>query len=112
MPYQLACSFPVMAKDITGTGQVTDAGLVLRGAENPHLGGVHDADENRAIRAVSWVRCRAPWVRCRTEGGFWAVVPVGGQARPGTALAVQLAGAMASSRPPVSTLIRAHMLAC
>jgi hypothetical protein len=45
MPYQLACSFPVMAKDITGTGQVTDAGLVLRGAENPHLGGVHDADE-------------------------------------------------------------------
>jgi predicted nucleotidyltransferase len=27
MPYQLACSFPVMAKDITVTGQVADADL-------------------------------------------------------------------------------------
>ena len=39
--------------------------------------------ENRAFRAVSWGRCRATWVRCRTEGVLWAVVAVSGQAGAG-----------------------------
>jgi hypothetical protein len=39
--------------------------------------------ENRAIRAVSWGRCRAPWARCRTGGVLRAVMPVSGQAGAG-----------------------------
>jgi hypothetical protein len=36
--------------------------------------------ENRAIRAVSWARCRATWAQCRTEGVPRAVIPISGQA--------------------------------
>ena len=39
--------------------------------------------ENRAIRAVSWVRCRSTWVRCRTDGRFLAMIAVCGQAEAG-----------------------------
>ena len=39
--------------------------------------------KNRAFRAVSWARCLATWARCRTDGAFWAVVAVCGQAGAG-----------------------------
>jgi len=43
--------------------------------------------ENRAIRAVSWTRCRATWARCRTEGVLRAVILVSGQAGAGNGAA-------------------------
>jgi hypothetical protein len=46
--------------------------------------------ENRAIRAVSWSRCRATSARCRADGVLCAVVPVSGQAGAGNARAAHI----------------------
>src|SRR6266536_2894688 len=69
--------------DSTGLG----ARAVLKAGEQVPGSGCCPAltmpTENRAIRAVSWVRCRSTWVRCRTDGRFLAMIAVCGQAEAG-----------------------------
>lgn len=85
---------------------------VLPGAENPHLGGVHDADGKPGISGTVVGAVSATSARCRSDGMLRAVIPVSGQARARNGASVQPAGAISSSRPRVRMLIIAHGLTC
>ena len=86
---------------------------LLPGAQDPHLGGVHDADEEPGISGgvVGKVPVHMGEVPDSRQifGGDCCLRAGAGRERRGR---LQPAGAMVSSRPRVSTLIRAHQQVC